>query len=57
MIIWESATGKELFRWKWAGVGALSMSFSPDSRTLASANFDGSVYLWDLSSVRKALER
>ena len=57
MIIWEAATAKELFRWKYQGSGALGICFSPDSLTLASTNYDGSVYIWDLSAACKALER
>jgi WD40 repeat protein len=31
----------------------LTLTFSPDDRTLASGNFDGSVLLWDVQSGRK----
>jgi WD40 repeat protein len=57
LIIWEASTAKDIFRWKYQGVGVLGISFSPDSQTLASTNYDGSAYIWDLSTVRKALER
>jgi RNA polymerase sigma factor (sigma-70 family) len=48
--IWRVASGEELrqFHGSWFRTNALV--FSPDGKTLASGNYDGTVYLWEVAS-------
>ena len=49
LLLWHAATGKHYGDIYVPGSGGISdVAFSPDSETLASADFDGSAYLWNV---------
>jgi WD40 repeat protein len=48
----EVSTGRELAQWEAHQVGVTALAFSPDGRTLASGGADGTMKLWNLSSIR-----
>jgi WD40 repeat protein len=55
-VVWEVATGRELFRWPWPERAFKGpVVFSPDGGTLASPMTDGSILFWDLSHARARL--
>jgi WD40 repeat protein len=46
IAIWNTATGKELRKWNADQLPVMSLSYSPDSKVLASATWHG-IRLWD----------
>ncbi len=48
--LWDAATGKMLHALPNVNSGVAAIAFAPDSKTLATANFDEAVHLWDLAS-------
>ena len=52
-FIWDAQTGKEIRRFDGPADGFGFVVYSPDSRTIASLTFDGSVRLWDAQTGRE----
>ncbi len=48
--MWDTTTGKELSRYPRHQGWVLSIAFSPDDKTFASAGSDGSLRLWDVAT-------
>jgi WD40 repeat protein len=48
--MWDVGTGKLVRRFEPARVGMTTFAFAPDTRTLASANYDGTISLWESAS-------
>jgi WD40 repeat protein len=48
----DAATGKEVRRFR-TGIGAYSVAFTPDGKTMAAARSDGAISQWDLASGRR----
>jgi len=55
--LWDTATGKELWKSEPQGCNTFGFTFSPDGRTLVSCNEDSQVLLWDVETgqLRKKL--
>jgi WD40 repeat protein len=49
ICIWDTASGKEVLRLRYAAAGAWAFAFSPDGRKLASGMTDGTALIWDVS--------
>ena len=56
MRIWDSATGKELLALKGHAGVVSGVAFSPDGQRLASGNQDGSIHLWETTSVSREMQ-
>jgi tetratricopeptide (TPR) repeat protein len=54
--MWDSATGKELSALKGHAGTVFSLAFSPDGQRLASTNDDGSIHLWETTSVSREIQ-
>jgi WD40 repeat protein/beta-lactamase regulating signal transducer with metallopeptidase domain len=55
VLLWDAATGKEVRRFGGLSDKIKSVAFSPDGKTLAAANKDGKICLWDASSGKELL--
>jgi WD40 repeat protein len=49
VILWDVAAGKEAATLEVKAGGVFSVSFAPDSKTLASGGRDGALFLFDLA--------
>jgi WD40 repeat protein len=56
VAVWDVADGKEWRSLEGHTVGACSVAFSPDGRTLATGDGHGTLLLWELASARKRLQ-
>lgn len=45
--VWNPADGTEKGRWAWRGGAVVSVTFSPDGKTLACGRYDGGVVVWN----------
>jgi WD40 repeat protein len=50
ILLWNTATGKEVRRFTGLGDKLKSVAFAPDGRTLAAAASDGRIALWDVAT-------
>lgn len=53
IILWDSASGKEIGRLVGHGNTVLGLAFSPDGQTLASGSQDYSIRLWDVARLKE----
>ncbi len=49
ICLWEVETGKEIVTFRGHPTDVHALAFSPDNTLLASASYDGSILLWDLT--------
>jgi WD40 repeat protein len=52
VVVWETATWREVRRFRGHHGGAMCLAFAPDHRTLASGGADSTILLWDLAAGR-----
>jgi WD40 repeat protein len=55
-VVWEVATGKELFRKQAHQGGVLGVAFSPDDKLLASSGVDQTIRLWELATAKELVQ-
>src|SRR5262249_42897722 len=53
LILWETATGKELWRIEEKQRGIGSVAFAPDGKAVASSDVSGEIVLWDAETGQK----
>ena len=49
ICLWEVETGKQIVTFRGHPTDVHALAFSPDNTLLASASYDGSILLWDLT--------
>jgi WD40 repeat protein len=57
VTVWDAETGREQLSLRTEGGPALCVTFSPDSRRIASASADGTVRVWDATTGEEKLSR
>jgi WD40 repeat protein/tRNA A-37 threonylcarbamoyl transferase component Bud32 len=57
VTVWDAETGGEQVSLRTEGAPALCVTFSPDSRRIASASADGTVRVWDVTTGEEKLSR
>jgi RNA polymerase sigma factor (sigma-70 family) len=50
--LWDATTGRELSSWKGHTTGIMNVAFAPDGQTLATADSQGPVKLWDCGAAK-----
>ncbi len=55
--LWDVATGKKISLFEGHLRGVTYLDFSPDGKILATASFDGTVLLWDVTSMKGPKEQ
>lgn len=50
LILWDTATGEQLKKWKGSFYGVNEIAFSPGGETLATTDINGSITIWDAAS-------
>jgi hypothetical protein len=53
IVLWDIATGRPLRRFEAAPDGIMTGAFSPDGRTLATGQLDGTILLWESASGKR----
>ena len=49
ICLWEVETGKQIVTFRGHPTDVRALAFSPDNKLLASASYDGTILLWDLT--------
>jgi WD40 repeat protein len=55
--LWDLATGEEVGHWQGHTAAVSALDFAPDSSRLATAHWDGTVLVWDITSAVRRLRR
>jgi WD40 repeat protein len=55
VLVWETATGKVLYRLEGHADRPLAVAFHPEGDRLATAGWDGDIKLWDLATGEEML--
>jgi WD40 repeat protein len=53
VVLWDIATGHEIQKLNWHHSGVTGLGFIRDSKQLISADKNGKIAVWDISSLRE----